>query len=551
MTSHALTLSTWSSGRQALGAILTELAHGKVTEVFDVPLPDDLQQVLQETIVKADTIVAEGIGSAGLGIRLDAETLLRSIPAEDKAAATENGMVKVTVRSGERTRIVLPCSSKSAWLHLLLRPDFSEVTHPVVAFRYYCNQGPERVLLRFRPSSLVLNKQIELSPFSNDKFSLFSIRIQEGRATIAINGVVLLDCAVEDPEASGFVLDTIGTEGTTNIDIAGIWSGTGSAIPPWLSEVGFSSMVSALITMSFSKGVKELNRVLQALQKAPSNLTQDELVHMIAEIRRQPNYSELTEDLLKQRGGNNFNGIPDFPKKPEALLIVKDISVKLQSNPSEKSLKSLFVGVKSTPTTIVDNLSFKAYTGDIVGIIGKNGAGKSTLLKALVGAIPIVAGQIDAVKKPILLRPGAGMLGELTGRQNVYKTGLYMDMTIKEIDGLINDVIQFSELAEHIDRPFKYYSDGMRARLIFALATAIPRDILLLDELLSAGDAGFQKKAVERLESFMSKAKLVLVVQHTFDFVLSRCTKCLLLEHGRPVYFGDPGIATEMYRESL
>ena len=165
--------------------------------------------------------------------------------------------------------------------------------------------------------------------------------------------------------------------------------------------------------------------------------------------------------------------------------------------------------------------------------------------------MPISSGRIESVTKPILLRPGAGMVGELTGRQNIYKTGLYMDMTMREIDALIDDVIDFAELRDHIDRPFRYYSDGMRARLIFALATAVPRDILLLDELLSAGDASFQKKAVDRLESFMSRAKLVLVVQHTFDFVLSKCTKCLLLERGKPIYFGDPGIATELYKESL
>ena len=131
------------------------------------------------------------------------------------------------------------------------------------------------------------------------------------------------------------------------------------------------------------------------------------------------------------------------------------------------------------------------------------------------------------------------------------KTGLYLGMLPSEMNELLDDIIEFSELRDHIDRPFKYYSDGMRARLIFAMATAVPREILLLDELLSAGDLGFQKKAMERLDNFLKRAKLVIVVQHTFDFVLSRCSKCLLLDNGKPVYFGDPSIATELYREML
>ena len=143
------------------------------------------------------------------------------------------------------------------------------------------------------------------------------------------------------------------------------------------------------------------------------------------------------------------------------------------------------------------------------------------------------------------------MQGDLTGRENVLKTGLYMGFIPNEIYRLMDEIIEFAELKDHIDRPFRYYSDGMRARLVFALATAIPRDILLLDELLSAGDMGFQRKAMKRLDEFIARAKLVFVVQHTFDFVLSRCTKCLLLDHGRPVYFGDPKIATELYKESL
>lgn len=292
-----------------------------------------------------------------------------------------------------------------------------------------------------------------------------------------------------------------------------------------------------------------LHEALHSLAGTELRYRPEEILDIAAENRqRDCAFSDVLEDLLIVR-------LPDeqqrnlLDSRPSPIMRVRDVSITLSSNPADKNFRNIFRSKKKVK--VVENISFDAFSGDIVGIIGKNGAGKTTFLKSLVGAIPISNGRIEIDEQPILLRPGAGMQPDLTGRQNIYKTGLYMNMSMSEIGAMIEDVIAFAELEDHIDRPFRYYSDGMRARLIFSMATAMPRDILLLDELLSAGDMGFQERAVKRLHDFLAHAKLVFVVQHTFDFVLTRCTKCLFLNNGVPVYFGEPRIATELYRESL
>ena len=259
---------------------------------------------------------------------------------------------------------------------------------------------------------------------------------------------------------------------------------------------------------------------------------------------------DLVLSKLPSRLANRWLSQFSSPKL-SPIVSVDNLTVSLPINPSMNSPFMRSSSRGKDEKILLNDLSFNAYQGDVVGILGKNGAGKSTLLKSLVSAMPISDGRICAKSKPFLLRPGAGMHGDLTGRENIIKTSLYLGYLPKEINALVDDIIDFSELSEHIDRPFKYYSDGMKSRLIFSLATAIPRDILMLDELLSAGDLSFQKKAMRRLEEYINQASVVFVVQHTFDFILSKCTKCLVLVDGAQEYFGDPSIATEIYKASL
>jgi ABC-type polysaccharide/polyol phosphate transport system ATPase subunit len=224
----------------------------------------------------------------------------------------------------------------------------------------------------------------------------------------------------------------------------------------------------------------------------------------------------------------------------DRVVAVKDLTVELSRNPSEERRLHRLIKSKRETFRAVDQVNFELNKGDVLGIIGHNGAGKSTLLRALCGLIDPVAGRIEIVNQFLLLRPGIGMRDELTGRENITSMAFYLGLGLQEANALSDDIVSFSELGDHIDKPVKYYSDGMRARLVFSIATSFAPDVLFLDELLGAGDIGFQEKAQARLRSFLTKVGTVIIVTHAVDFVLQSCTKGLLMHGGRQVYFGSP-----------
>ena len=196
---------------------------------------------------------------------------------------------------------------------------------------------------------------------------------------------------------------------------------------------------------------------------------------------------------------------------------------------------------------VLENINFKVYPGDIVGIIGANGAGKSTLLKTIAGLIPINAGKIILKGHHQLLSPGLGIRNELSGRENIYLAGCFLGLKRKEVDKIIDEIIEFSELGEFIEQPFKFYSDGMKSRLIFSIATSIAPEILMLDELLSAGDIKFQEKAAKRMDELIERAKAVIVVTHSLSFVSQKCNKALFISKGKLKYYGNPKSAIAHY----
>ncbi len=235
-----------------------------------------------------------------------------------------------------------------------------------------------------------------------------------------------------------------------------------------------------------------------------------------------------------------------------AVVAVKDLTVELAHNPArDRRLHRLLNYSKQKTFRAVDQVNFELHKGDVLGIIGHNGAGKSTLLRALCGLIDISVGRIEIANRFLLLRPGIGMRDELTGRENIASMAFYLGLGLNEVNAMSDDIITFSELGEHIDKPVKYYSDGMRARLVFSIATSFAPEVLFLDELLSAGDIAFQEKAQARLRSFLNKVDTVVVVTHSTDFVMQSCTKGLLMHHGQQVYFGDPEEAVARYLRLL
>jgi len=183
--------------------------------------------------------------------------------------------------------------------------------------------------------------------------------------------------------------------------------------------------------------------------------------------------------------------------------------------------------------TALDNVSFELKDGDSVGLIGHNGAGKSTLLRAMAGIYHPAQGSITRHGKVgTIFEIGAGMDPELTGYENIFRMGMLLGLNKKEIVGMIPDIESFTDLGGFLTMPVRTYSSGMNMRLMFAVATAVQPEILLLDEMFGTGDAEFQAKAEERMMKFINDAKIFVFASHSMDLVKKYCKRIFRLEHG-------------------
>ncbi len=217
------------------------------------------------------------------------------------------------------------------------------------------------------------------------------------------------------------------------------------------------------------------------------------------------------------------------------------------------------LGSKYDPTAegfwALKDLNFEIKQGERVGIIGHNGAGKSTLLKLLSQITSPTEGNIK-IKGRIasLLEVGTGFHAELTGRENIFMNGAILGMTHAEIDSKVNDIIEFSEIGEHIDTPVKRYSSGMYVRLAFAVAAHLDSEILIADEVLAVGDAAFQKKALGKMNELSTgQGRTVLFVSHNMSQVKKLCNRGIVLEKGSVVRQDDnisQSIAWYLYGET-
>lgn len=187
------------------------------------------------------------------------------------------------------------------------------------------------------------------------------------------------------------------------------------------------------------------------------------------------------------------------------------------------------------------DISFKVEQGDVVGIIGKNGAGKSTLLKLLSRITSPTTGSIRYQGRiASLLEVGTGFHPEMTGRENIYMNGSIMGMTKKEITRKLDEIVDFAGVERYLDTPVKRYSSGMTVRLGFAVAAFLEPEILVVDEVLTVGDAEFQKKAIGKMKDVsQGGGRTVLFVSHNMDSMLNLCDKGVLLENGMVRYTGD------------
>lgn len=196
------------------------------------------------------------------------------------------------------------------------------------------------------------------------------------------------------------------------------------------------------------------------------------------------------------------------------------------------------------------NVGFRVTHGESLAVIGPNGAGKSTLLQVLAGIIEPSEGEV-AVRGQIssLLTLGAGFDQELSGRDNILLAGAFLGIPHREMMERLPGIIEFADLGQFIDATIKTYSSGMRARLGFAIATAVDPDVLLLDEVLSTGDQVFRAKSRGRIIELMASAKAIVMVTHDMNWVTEFCNRAILLEKGRVVAEGEPAEIVQLHQE--
>ena len=217
-------------------------------------------------------------------------------------------------------------------------------------------------------------------------------------------------------------------------------------------------------------------------------------------------------------------------------------------------VKDIFkCGKRTTLEHAVRGVSFEIYKGEIVGLIGQNGSGKSTTLRCLAGIISPDEGTVELFGNSVsLLAIGVGFQKELTGRVNIMLSGLLMGFTEKEIKAKMKEIIEFSELGKYIDKPVSSYSSGMHSRLAFAITAILNTDILLVDEVLSVGDARFKKKSHKKMkELIMDKDRTVIMISHSMDTIKNMCDRVIWMHQGEINKVGEPEEVLAKYNEFM
>lgn len=200
----------------------------------------------------------------------------------------------------------------------------------------------------------------------------------------------------------------------------------------------------------------------------------------------------------------------------------------------------------------VKDVSFDIRPGELVGLVGANGAGKSTLLKMLSRVtVPTTGRAVIRGRVGSMLEVGTGFHSELTGRENVFLSGAILGMSKAEIRRKFDEIVAFSEIEKFIDTPVKHYSSGMYLRLAFSVAVHLEPEVLLVDEVLSVGDARFSSKCINKMRSLHANGMTIAIVSHHMFLVQTLCTRAICMSHGRVLVDGDPLSAIASYRKSL
>ena len=205
-----------------------------------------------------------------------------------------------------------------------------------------------------------------------------------------------------------------------------------------------------------------------------------------------------------------------------------------------------------TPACALDGVSFEVERGEAVGIVGRNGSGKSTLLQLICGTLRPTSGTVSVVGRVSpLLELGSGFNPEFTGRENVYLSAAVLGLSRRETDSRFDEITEFANIGEYLERPVKTYSSGMFARLAFSVAVHVNPDILVVDEALSVGDLGFQQKCIKRMLALREQGVTLLFVSHDPYQVKVVCERALYLRAGRLAHFGEAGKVVDAYLADL
>lgn len=238
----------------------------------------------------------------------------------------------------------------------------------------------------------------------------------------------------------------------------------------------------------------------------------------------------------------------------ELAIRVSNLSkmFKIYSKPADMFWELLAGRQNHRPFWALKDVSFEVPRGQVVGVMGRNGAGKSTLLKIITGTLDRTEGSVTVNGRvSSILELGTGFHGEYSGRENIYLGGLMVGLTHEEILAKMDWIIQFSELEDFIDQPFKTYSTGMQARLTFSTAVCVDPDVLIIDEALSVGDARFQRKSFGKIEEFRNSGRSILLVSHDTNTISTFCNHAILLENGKIYDQGEPQRISKIYYKML
>ncbi len=238
--------------------------------------------------------------------------------------------------------------------------------------------------------------------------------------------------------------------------------------------------------------------------------------------------------------------------KVENVKMKFNLSKERTDNLKEYVIKFIKRELHYQPFWALKGVSFEVKKGDKFGIIGLNGAGKSTLLKLIAGVMKPTEGEIWVKGSMVpLLEMGTGFDPDYTGRENIFLKGALLGYPRRFLEEKFDEIVEFSELEEFINVPLKNYSSGMKARLAFSIATMVEPEILIIDEVLSVGDAKFQEKSREKMNSLLDEDATVLFVSHSTQQVRNICNRAIWLDKGKLIAEGPVDEVCDAYEEFI